>query len=495
MSEQQLELKLASQLSKLMEEDDDEQNQPFLAQSGSRDYEKPQLKHQRSILDDFANGFMPEEILNRDMDDDHFRSDELKEKIGADAKNNEGSQSNKAKSQSHKSVDIDESFKDFQSELDQLGQLDVDQLDNILTLADNLAIQLAYKTSAKMNNIKSKVQSQIDAEKKKITAQFLKRKRILEQYMNKAPIVRFMDKIFFIVGVLLLIATTYMLGRYPNKHYYTFHIYTVTTLVVIRLFNYRIKRWHYYLFDFCYFANTLIIYYLVIDPKNDILFRIFFVYANGPFGLAIPAFKNSMIFHKLDNLTSIAIHLIPLVTSYNLRWTTLFYERSLPEGERYFLNIDEDNEKFTLNFLFKMFFIPFAVYILWAFLYYMKVFIISSKKIKERNYETMYIYYYNQAWAKKILDKAGPQFGPIVFMSFHVGFFILSSGFAIIAFNSFWVHTILTLIWTIMSIWNGANFYMEYFSRKYEANLKMLGQIEQQLTLDAKQEATESNKQ
>jgi len=46
----------------------------------------------------------------------------------------------------------------------------------------------------------------------------------------------------------------------------------------------------------------------------------------------------------------------------------------------------------------------------------------------------MYIYYYQQAWAKKLLDRAGPKFGPLLFMSFHVGFFILSSGFAIIAF-------------------------------------------------------------
>lgn len=139
-----------------------------------------------------------------------------------------------------------------------------------------------------------------------------------------------MDKIFFIVGVLLVIATTYMLGRYPNKEYYKFHVYTVVSLVAIRLLNYRIKKWHYYLFDFCYFANILIIYFLMVDPKNDILFKVFFVYANGPFGLAIPAFKNSMIFHKLDNLTSIAIHIIPLVTSWNLRWTTLEYESKLP---------------------------------------------------------------------------------------------------------------------------------------------------------------------
>jgi hypothetical protein len=103
----------------------------------------------------------------------------------------------------------------------------------------------------------------------------------------------------------------------------------VTLLVLIRLYNYRKKGWHYYLFDFCYFANGLTIYYLVFDPKNDLLFKIFFIFANGPFGLAIAAFRNSMIFHKLDNLTSITIHLIPMVTAWNLKWHTIPYENSI----------------------------------------------------------------------------------------------------------------------------------------------------------------------
>jgi hypothetical protein len=51
------------------------------------------------------------------------------------------------------------------------------------------------------------------------------------------------------------------------------------------------------------------------------------VYAHGPFGMAIAAFKNSMIFHKIDNLTSIAIHLIPLATAWNLKWYTFEHER------------------------------------------------------------------------------------------------------------------------------------------------------------------------
>ena len=170
--------------------------------------------------------------------------------------------------------------------------------------------------------------SRIKNEKEKLTSTFLKRKVVIERYIKGAPFVRLVDKISFIFGVLLLILTTFMLGRYPNTYYYTHHVCTVSSLVVFRLYNYRKKGWHYYLFDFCYFANFLMIYFLLFAPKSDVLFKVFFVFSNGPFGLAIAAFKNSMIFHKIDNLTSIAIHLIPLITAYNLKWNTLPYEAS-----------------------------------------------------------------------------------------------------------------------------------------------------------------------
>ncbi len=130
-----------------------------------------------------------------------------------------------------------------------------------------------------------------------------------------------------------------------------------------------------------------------------------------------------------------------------------------------------------MDFLTKIFLIPFALYLMWAALYYLKVFVISSSKIKEKNYETMYVYYENQNWAKKILHTFGSRYAQLVFMSFHVAFFIVSSIFAIVAYTNFYVHTFLTLMWITMSIWNGANFYMEYFSKKYESNLKMLEQI------------------
>lgn len=129
--------------------------------------------------------------------------------------------------------------------------------------------------------------------------------------MKGARFVRLMDKVYFVLGVWLLIFNMYILGRYPHTNYYHWHSLVVIGLVLFRFYNYKKKGWHYYLFDFCYYANTLIIAFLLFYPKNDLLFKAAFVFANGPFGIAIPAFKNSMIFHKIDNLISLTIHLLP----------------------------------------------------------------------------------------------------------------------------------------------------------------------------------------
>lgn len=129
-----------------------------------------------------------------------------------------------------------------------------------------------------------------------------------------------------------------------------------------------------------------------------------------------------------------------------------------------------------------MFLFPLAMYLLWAFIYYMKIFVISSKKINDRNYETMFVYYNRNPYWRKMFEMFGPRMAPVVFMCIHIGFFIFSSIFAIIGYLNFYVNTILMICWTVLSIWNGANFYMEWFSKKYETSLKKLDLIEQKLT-------------
>lgn len=193
------------------------------------------------------------------------------------------------------------------------------------------------------------------------------------------------------------------------------------------------------------------------------------------FGVAVAAFRNSMVFHKLDNLTSISIHLIPLSVFWNLRWNTLKYEQSLSEEQRYFITLKE-NESFYDLFI-TMFIYPLLFYLLWVLLYSIKVFVISSKKIQERQYETMYVYYKRKPGIQKILGLLGPKFAPVIFMSGHIALFLVSAIVAIAAYLSYTMNTIFLFFWITLSIWNGANFYMEYFSKKYELNLKKLEEI------------------
>ena len=90
----------------------------------------------------------------------------------------------------------------------------------------------------------------------------------------------------------------------------------------------------------------------------------------------------------------------------------------------------------------------------------------------------MYVYYSRVPTYKRMFTVLGEKFAPIVFMSMHVGMFLFSSVFAIASYYSFYVNTFFMLTWILLSIWNGANFYMEYFAKKYEVNLKRLDQIE-----------------
>lgn len=68
---------------------------------------------------------------------------------------------------------------EIQSEIDMLGYLDVDQLDNVLNIADNMAIRLAFETTQKMKNLPIKIKS----EREKITKNFVKRKALIKRYM------------------------------------------------------------------------------------------------------------------------------------------------------------------------------------------------------------------------------------------------------------------------------------------------------------------------
>jgi hypothetical protein len=105
------------------------------------------------------------------------------------------------------------------------------------------------------------------------------------------------DKLSFMLGVFIFAAFSYIMGRYPHDFFYVFYCTFVPLLILIRLINYKRKRWHYFLIDFCYYAGAIVLLFIGLFPKSMLLYRVAFLYSNGSLAVATAAFRNALIFH------------------------------------------------------------------------------------------------------------------------------------------------------------------------------------------------------
>lgn len=137
-------------------------------------------------------------------------------------------------------------------------------------------------------------------QKKNLLIKFKRRIQSAKNFTETEDFMKWFDRIAFNAGVAAFGGFAYIMGRMPDRGFYIFYSILVTLLVSVRFLNYLQKRWHYFLLDFCYLAGLIIIIFVTIGSKNDYLYRISFMYANGALAVATAAFSNKLIFHKFD---------------------------------------------------------------------------------------------------------------------------------------------------------------------------------------------------
>jgi hypothetical protein len=169
----------------------------------------------------------------------------------------------------------------------------------------------------------SSVLSRLRKERHAILEKIKKHKSRVEKIMQGAPFWRLADKIGFVFGTLVIIAFNYMIGKYPHDLFYPFYVSLTIGMLIVRYAHYYSLGWHYYISDFCYFANVLIVILITFAPKNDRLIKICFLFSEGAIAVSIKVFRNSLVFHKIDTLTSLFIHLFPMIVMYHIRWFTI----------------------------------------------------------------------------------------------------------------------------------------------------------------------------
>jgi hypothetical protein len=162
-------------------------------------------------------------------------------------------------------------------------------------------------------------------------------------------------------------------------------------------------------------------------------------------------------------LTNLGIHLMPMVIMYNIRWYTIPDQADLPVDQKRFVDLAADPT--WSSYFYTMIMMPVLFYLMWSVTYSFINFKLAKDRIKKKGYDNMYQLFCNMGVVKKIL---GNNISPLGFMITHFTIFFLTHMVAILQYHSFWVSTVFVGYYCIISVWNGAHYYMEYFCKKYE---------------------------
>lgn len=277
------------------------------------------------------------------------------------------------------------------------------------------------------------------------------------------------DKFTFFISVPLICLDFFILGKYPDDLTYNFHLFIVLGLIGWRHINYGYNKYHYYLIDFCYYGNYTICLMLAFYPTNRWLYIASFSFSCGTLGMATILVKNSFVLHNIDRMTSLYIHLKPLITLTNLHWSTQYSKN------RGWDLYDPSGDEFSFEFFIFFFKCTFSIYFTWAVIYYVIIFIVRRKKIKERNYDTLFKYLAStDKGARKLWYSRGKKYAGVMFMLTHIGIQLGLTCLAFLCYFSIYLNILVVCTTLTFNTWRRAGFYMDYFCKKYEINLSLI---------------------
>lgn len=290
------------------------------------------------------------------------------------------------------------------------------------------------------------------------------RERVRAQLTPRHILLR--DKVTFTLGTLDLLASAYWLGASPTTFY---KLYTVKAVVLlgIRWIYYRAKRWHYYLFDLCYAVQVLLLANLWVWPQSVGLAKVAFAFALGPLLWSIIAFRNSLVYHSLDKVTSLFLHFFPACVA----WAHRFHP---PPALAAALAADAElRGRWEAGSAWELCVLPMGPYLLWAVLYGLKIFVISSQRIAERNYETLFKY---SVESKKgvfaaVVLRFPRKLQPVAYLAMHMALTQVVMGLNTVWWRSERAALGFIVAAFVVAVWHGASYYFEIFAHRYLAGL------------------------
>ncbi|KAG9317156.1 hypothetical protein JVU11DRAFT_1348 [Chiua virens] len=345
----------------------------------------------------------------------------------------------------------------------------------------------------------------LDREIKNFKLKVSARLQSLVTSWHSAKVVRTREKVSFFFGVMSLLVSALLFGMAPEyalyRHYRAtlmtrfrwIHVaYTVQGLYLLplRAYTYKKRSWHYFLFDLCYYVTILNFVYLWLLPGNTALFMACYCLSHGSLASAVVTWRNSLVFHDSDKVTSLFVHIYAPFTFTVIRFDSkpTIAISILGQEERFpaLAALPHLNparallisgaickwrvglQRILLNFLLDL---------IWQLLYWKFVYVDRRTKIQSGQRTTSLSYLLNDKRGAigRALHRTSSEKREAYFMTGQFVYSILAELPAVYLLydNPRWSGTFLILIFAV-SVWNGGGFYIEVFGRKFERELEAL---------------------
>jgi hypothetical protein len=302
----------------------------------------------------------------------------------------------------------------------------------------------------------------------------------------------FRDQILFTVGVVNSLVCTAWLMAAPRSFPLGF-LLAFPAVFAWLVYSYAIRRWWaFFLADFCYFANACAFFYFLqaaasgfprgdsppsafLPPAHDASFALVFSLVTGPLFLANLPWRVSLVPHSPDKMCSLFIHAGAPLAVYAYRWHGGGTRTGSP----------------PVSVLVDLVFSPLIAYALWQLAYLFLTELIFAQSLKrEPRFGTSMRFLTASASRGATTTRAGillrlaralgavPRRGIFDASAYGTKVFFVSAQFiytifaSLIAAASFFWHTFhaaLIITVTIVTIYNGAGYYVRVFSQSYLA--------------------------
>lgn len=304
--------------------------------------------------------------------------------------------------------------------------------------------------------------------RKVVTGDEQKRIRDLLREKKKEPKnTKLFDKISFTLGVLNIPVCQFFMLTRPDLFWVWFG-FIIPVLLIARYYYYSLLKFHYFMYDFCYFVNILSVVAMYTYDILPSLFRVCFVFTNGPLLWAVVIWRNSLVYHDFDRMTSIYIHILPAMLSVCVRW----------------YGISEENASISLSGT--DYFNASVMYLLWQSLYYYKTEVrdkayldanpevVTSLRWLSTDMKNPAVRFFLKLFRKLGLFEKDEEFNSaelktlLVFMSSQFVYTLITMLPAFLLYNAYYLHmAVISFIFTC-SVYNGASYYIEVFSKRYQ---------------------------